>query len=395
MDAEEMRTIGWRVRQIRDARQKPLRVVAGLAGMSKATLSRIERGERPLDSRSETVALANALGVAPSELTKLPEPTAGNGEGEAVKGVRRALIAVSRDEPAGQVVPVDVLRTRTSVLVAAQRRCEHEQVGQELPGLIRDLHSSMAAGRDVGELLPVATLLHVQGSHAFLADMGAPVDLRWQAATLARRTARERGTADCLGLAAFGAGNGLLAAGEFDEAQAELDSVSVPTNSPESMQLAGMIAMSHSLVAASARRPGDVDAPLDYAAELAQRTGQGNAYWLAFGPTNVGVWRASAALEARDFARAVSIAETLQPERLPTATKQATYWANYGRALARIRGRRDDAVRALRKAELISSARVQRHPFVRDVLAELLAHSRRDAIGRELRGMAYRAGLPV
>lgn len=50
---------------------------------------------------------------------------------------------------------------------------------------------------------------------------------------------------------------------------------------------------------------------------------------------------------------------------------------------------------ALRKAELISPARVQCHPFVREVLGELLMRSRRDAVGRELRGMAYRAGLPV
>jgi hypothetical protein len=36
-----------------------------------------------------------------------------------------------------------------------------------------------------------------------------------------------------------------------------------------------------------------------------------------------------------------------------------------------------------------------RNPFAREVIAELLAHSRRDAVGRELRGLAYRAGLPV
>jgi len=52
-------------------------------------------------------------------------------------------------------------------------------------------------------------------------------------------------------------------------------------------------------------------------------------------------------------------------------------------------------VRALRQAELISPPRVQRNPFVRDVLAELLYRSRRNAVGVELREMAYRAGLPV
>lgn len=50
---------------------------------------------------------------------------------------------------------------------------------------------------------------------------------------------------------------------------------------------------------------------------------------------------------------------------------------------------------ALRHAELISPHRIQRGPVIREVLAELLFLSRRDAVGRELRGMAYRAGLPA
>ena len=144
-----------------------------------------------------------------------------------------------------------------------------------------------------------------------------PLTLCWQAAILALQAAREHGDANSLGLATFGAANGLLAAGEFDEAQAALDAVTVPTTSTEGEQLDGMLALSRSLVAAAAQRPGDVDAPLEYAAELAERTGQGNAYWLGFGPTNVGVWRMSVAVEARDFVQAATVAERLRPELLP------------------------------------------------------------------------------
>jgi hypothetical protein len=244
-------------------------------------------------------------------------------------------------------------------------------------------------------LLALVVLLHVQGTQAFLHSAGASPDLCGLPATLARQAAREHGGADVLGLAAFGAANGLLAAGEFDMAQAELDSVVVPTTTEIAEQLDGMLALSRSLVAAAGNRPGDVTAPLEHASELAQRTGQGNAYWLGFGPMNVGVWRMAVALEARDYPRATSIVEKLRPELLPNASRRATYWADYGRALARLRGRQDDAVRALRRAERISPARGQRRPFVREVLAELLDRSRRDAAGRELRGMAYRAGVPV
>jgi hypothetical protein len=67
---------------------------------------------------------------------------------------------------------------------------------------------------------------------------------------------------------------------------------------------------------------------------------------------------------------------------------------DYGRGLARAR-RRDEAVMALRRAGELFPMRLLRNPFARDMLGELLTRSRRDAVGRELRGMAYRAGLPV
>jgi hypothetical protein len=100
-------------------------------------------------------------------------------------------------------------------------------------------------------------------------------------------------------------------------------------------------------------------------------------------------------VEIGDHERAVSVAEGMNPQAHGNRSRQAAYWADYGRALARMRGRHDDAVMALRRAELISPHRIQRGPVVREVLAELLTRSRQNAVGRELWGTAYRAGLPV
>lgn len=273
MDAEEARTIGRRVRQVRNARQKSQRVVAERAGISKSYLCRLEKGERALNQRSLIIALAGALEIAPSELTTLPAPAPTDGATDTVvKAVRRALISVSHDVPGGQVVPVETLRTRVDALVTAGCLGKLDQVGRDLPDVIRDLHTSIAAGRDVAELLALAVLLHVQGSHAFLHDVSAPADLRGHAAMLGRQAAREHGAPDMLGLAAFGSANGLLAAGELDLAQAVLDSVTVPTTTGQAEQLEGMLALSRSLVAAVDRRSGDVGAPLEHAAALAART---------------------------------------------------------------------------------------------------------------------------
>jgi hypothetical protein len=199
-----------------------------------------------------------------------------------------------------------------------------------------------------------------------------------------------------LGVAAWGTVQEMVAAGAFDLAQEELDSVTVPTTSPESTQLAGMLALVGSMVAAADRRPADVDAALGYAAELAQRTGQGNAYLMGFGPTNVGLWRMNAALELKDYERAATIAEGLNPAEHPSRERRATYWMDCGRALTRLRGRQDDAVRAFLTAEELHPLRVLRNAYVPDVLGELLARRPgRDVLGEKLRGIAYRAGLPV
>ena len=73
MDAEEARTIRWALWRVRHDRRKSLRVIAGLAGMSKDTLSWIERGELS-PTLNQIHALADALQISASELTRLPMP---------------------------------------------------------------------------------------------------------------------------------------------------------------------------------------------------------------------------------------------------------------------------------------------------------------------------------
>jgi transcriptional regulator with XRE-family HTH domain len=390
-------SIGDRLRRIRRSRGKSLAVIAGLAGISTSHLSRLESGKRALDRQSLIVALANALQVAPSELMRLPVPAPANGEADsAIEAVRLALMAASHGLPGGQVLPVEALRARVTATIDALCRCERErETGAALPALIRDLHTTIAAGRDVVELLPLAAWLHTQATVPWLSLTDAPLDLRSQAVALARHAAEDREASTPMGLVAAAGARVGLAAGAFDLAQAGLDAVTVPTNTPETMQLAGFLALRQSVVAAADHRPGDVDAPLEYAADLAERTGEGNAYGLGFGPINVGLYRMAGLLEVGEHEQAAGIAESIDPQAHGNRSRQSAYWADYGRALARIRGRQDDAVAALRHAELISPHRIQRGPVIREVLAELVQRSRRDALGRELRGMAYRAGLPV
>ncbi|MGH4012487.1 MAG: helix-turn-helix domain-containing protein, partial [Pseudonocardiaceae bacterium] len=123
MDAEEAHTIGRALWRVRDARGKSLRPVAELAGMSKDTLNRIERGLLS-PTLNQLYALAEVLGVSVSELTRLPFPAPANGHTDsAIAAVDLALMAVSQDLPDGQVLPVEELRARVTATVDVLCRC--------------------------------------------------------------------------------------------------------------------------------------------------------------------------------------------------------------------------------------------------------------------------------
>jgi transcriptional regulator with XRE-family HTH domain len=226
---DDAHMIGRRVRRIRHSRGKSLVVIAGLAGMSKSELSRIERGETALDSLSKIIALANALQIAPSELMRLPVPAPANGHTDsAVESVRLTLDAIDIDRPGGLVVPVEVLRDRVAQIHQQRRACQTADVAVALPGLIRDLHTTLGTGRDHGELLDLAVYLHTHVTRWWLIEAAAPADLIRRTVFLARHLAQERDEIATLALATFGVADVLLSGGAFDLGQAELDSLTLP-----------------------------------------------------------------------------------------------------------------------------------------------------------------------
>jgi len=399
MDDEEARMIGWRLRRIREDRDKPLRVIAGLAGMSTTTLWRIENGEHA-PTLSEIVRLANALQIPPSELTTLPIPAPANGHTDStIEAVRLALDAIEADHPGGIVLPVEVLADQVARIHAQRRACRFAEVATDLPGLIRNLHTTLATGSDHIELLDLAVYLHVHVTRLWLGHAAAPADLRRRAVFLAQRLARERDEVTTLAVAGFAVAHGLLRGGAFEVGQATLDSLTLPPTTASNAGLVCSLTTAHALAAVLEGRPDDAAAPMDTAAEVAERfgaTSDVDSLGFVLAPADVGVFRMSLALEADEPDQAVSVAQDVHPERHPFPSVRAVYWAYYGRALTQLQGRHDDAVRALRTAEQIFPTKVRRDPLVREAIAVLLPRTRRDSTARqELEGMAYRASLPV
>lgn len=159
----------------------------------------------------------------------------------------------------------------------------------------------------------------------------------------------------------------------------------------------GAFCMVSALVAAVTGRTDESDTRLAEAASIAQRTGETGPDLAYFGPTNVAMYRRmTSALERGDSDLAVELAGSVQPAHIASPERRAKHWLDTGRALAARRGREHDAVAAFQRSETLAALRLRSNIYAREAVTGLLPQVCRDtAAGRELRGIAYRMGLPA
>ncbi|MGH3671106.1 MAG: helix-turn-helix domain-containing protein, partial [Pseudonocardiaceae bacterium] len=95
---DEAKVLGWRVRELRCWRRLSLREAAGLAGLSFSFWGQVERGEKPVATRTTLEAMASALRVHPADLIGAPWSPQDPGGGEAQAGLDAIETALERYE---------------------------------------------------------------------------------------------------------------------------------------------------------------------------------------------------------------------------------------------------------------------------------------------------------
>jgi hypothetical protein len=118
-----------------------------------------------------------------------------------------------------------------------------------------------------------------------------------------------------------------------------------------------------------------------------------NAFYVAFGPTNVVVHRVSALVRLGDGGLAVEAAQALAPGHLTALPRErrATHMITLGLACSQA-GYRDRALWALLDAEQIAAEEVHCRDQARDLIADLLRRERGKP-SVELSRLAQRAGV--
>jgi hypothetical protein len=124
---------------------------------------------------------------------------------------------------------------------------------------------------------------------------------------------------------------------------------------------------------------------------IAQRLGEDrNDFWTVFGPTIVGIHRASVSVELGDAGRAIEQARAIDPSQLPSLERRVHHLLDLAQGFGQWR-KDHEALDALLQAERLAPQEVHLQPAVERLVVELLHRKRRTTMP-QLRELARRVG---
>lgn len=396
-DVERM---GTNVRRLRAWRGKDQAALAGLVGRSQGWLSRIESGKLRLDRRTDVEALADALQVHPSELTGQPYRPTGSRTYDIDVLVPAIRVALVDAVPDARPLPAAVLRRRAEQAARAMWGDGNlVDLAAALPGLIGAVRVAAAYAGSEDDHRDALELLAVVASVAFpmLKHCGY-TDLALVAAHLCTTAAEELDDPVWRAYADFRRSHALIPVGAPDRAM-QISRRAIDTLEPHvgsgvvALRMYGFAHLTSAVWASWAYRREDAEAHLAEADAVARRVPDGDFWDVFFGPTNVAIHRAQVTAALGDGEKLPALAAAIDPAGLPGPVQRSYLHTYVGHGLINVRGRADDAVAALRRAEDAAPLRFRTRQIVPALLMSLLGKPMRASSVRELRGLAYRVGL--
>lgn len=399
-------TIGARLRVLRKWRGLTQTELAGLAGLSQAFMSNVERGQGALDRRSHVAALASALKVSETDIVGGPHLSADPVQSQPhmlIPAIRNSLLTNSLTAPAAdRARPLDELIAALAEIEDYDQNGEYVEVGTRLPAVLDELyvHASDPADEQAYQLA-LETLIDACRIAAYdTKDMGY-ADLAHIAATRGMEAAAildepvSRGKAEFARVLTMPRGEAwgrTLAA-----AERAADALEPHARDGIGLQVLGMLALSASLSATVVRDYGKAGHWLGQAEEFADRLPDDPARgWERFSKTNVGVWHVAIDVERGETGGVREYAENnIDLSKLADRPcRRASLYADVGRGLARDGKTRNEAVRWLRRAEESAPQMIRNNSTVRHAVEVLHGKALEAAVSVELRGMMARMGVP-
>jgi len=394
--------IGERVRFYRTASRRTKVVVAGLAGITPDYLYQIERGQKVptvavLTQLAEVlrVSVGELLGGRPERETKQVKAAAG----DAIHRALTSPIAVNDEPP-----HLPKLRSGVQDAWRTWQTSPHRysQLTQRLPTLITDIEAAVRNSRAEQARTHRATQGCASDLYGLLRTVTkrlGRVDLSLLAADRAVRSAETADDPLRLAASHWNMTQVLLADGAPEAAEAVAVKAAEKVRPLMSSGAHHAVALYGSLIlleAVAAARNGDAWTARDrvrQAAPLAARTGECNAYWTAFGPTNVAMYAVSVEVEAGEAVEGLRLAAHVEHDRSPSIERRVAFLIDHAQAYEQ---RRDfaSALTLLATAEREAPEDMRYRARAHTVLRAVVQRGRRQ-VAAEASRLALRIGLPI
>lgn len=402
--------MGERIAYYRKRQGMTQEVLCGLVGgRTTEWLRQIENGKREVDKLSTIVAVADALRVPPSAL--LPGPfrvttRRKDSLGTApsiVPDIEAAMlryngIASLVGAPDRMPVSPEHLRIRVERAFVCSQTERWSEMAPLVPDMIADAWHLKHAAESEEQKREAAKLqaLVYRVTSGMLDRLGEP-HLPWVAAERSMHAAEETDDRLLVAGGAWRLAVVLRHAGRLTESTdapvAAADALRPHLDSPQSYSMYGSLMLKGAVGAATL---GDHRAARDYldeAARAAEKTGDRNDFWLAFGPTNIAIHRVWLALELGDPGAAVAEADGVPYDNLPAELSErrtshliTVAWAHY------LRRRDREALDALNLARMSAPEQLLFTGRVHSMLRGMLRRERRSVKG-DLRRLADFVGV--
>jgi len=384
--------IGRRVAYWRGRRKMSQQVFADRLGKSKSWVDKVERGVRRLDKFSVVYEIADVLTVdvqllLGKDVERRPE-TQNCIDQVEVEEIRAALERYDQMSAFFQTMPhsppLPEMRKAVSHAWLTYQHAKYGVLARTLPRLLRDAQaadSANVAGEDardaahlLGQVYQIASsTLRKVGEH----------ELSWLAADRSIAVSQRAGDQLLAGLASYRVGSALLSLGRVRpalEVNVNIANRLAPgqDHTPQRLSVYGMLLVNGAMAAA---RIGDTATVRDLIAGAEQAAlemgGDQNHYWTSFGPTNVQLHRAAAAVELGDGRAAVECHERLDRDcfaaMLPE--RRAHHYLDIARGYTQV-GDIEMASEMLLEGDRLAPSEIRCRPLAHEVLSDVLRRTR-------------------
>ncbi len=387
--------IGRRVAYWRGRRKMSQQVFADRLGKSKSWVDKVERGVRRLDKFSVLYEIADILQVDVQLLFgKDPERRTDTlncidqFEVEEIRAALERYDSISAYFDAAPYPPplTDMGKAVTHAWLTYQYG-RYGMLTRALPKLLRDAQAADAAygGGDQGQRAAHLLGQVYQIASSVLRKLGE-CDLAWLAADRSIAVAQRADDQLLAGIAITRVCNALVAMGRARpalELNVTIANRLAPGGGndtrPERVSVYGMLLLQGAMAAARIGDTATVDDLLNGAQAAAAELGSDqNHYWTSFGPTNVELHRAAAAVELGDGGRAVEVHrqkiqdapfDALLPER------RTHHLLDLARGFAQI-GDVANAGEMLLRGDRLAPSEIRCRPIAHEVMSDVLRRTR-------------------